>query len=162
MIPLATLKVEVAAVLPPKPLGGGVFVDGRCIAVLTTSDIQAAADQIVGMETARMGPVRTMMQGAEVKRIREEIGHAVGRRLSQRDLGLALGLSPANAADMVRSWEDGSKPVSGPAATALNLMAMAFDPIPQATLGEAFLTAENAESGFRAIMRAELLRMFGS
>lgn len=66
--------------------------------------------------------VEAMMQGAEVKRIREEIGRALGRRVSQRDLGLALGLAPKNADDTARSWEDGSKPVSGPAALALELL----------------------------------------
>jgi len=60
------------------------------------------------------------VQGSEVKRIREEIGAAIGRRVSQRDLGLALGLSDDNADRLVRKWEDGEP--SGPAAVALELM----------------------------------------
>jgi len=62
----------------------------------------------------------TAVQGSEVKRIREEIGAAIGRRVSQRDLGLALGLSADNADRLVRKWEDGEP--SGPAAVALELM----------------------------------------
>lgn len=45
------------------------------------------------------------MTGADVKAIREALGRLLGRRVSCRDLGLALGLAPANAADTVRRWE---------------------------------------------------------
>lgn len=62
------------------------------------------------------------MTGADVKSIREALGRALGHRVSCRDLGLALGLAPANAKDTVRSWEDGSRDVSGPAAVALSFM----------------------------------------
>lgn len=62
------------------------------------------------------------MTPADVKTIREALGRALGRRVSCRDLGLALGLAPANAGDTVRSWEDGSRDVSGPAAVALDFM----------------------------------------
>jgi transcriptional regulator with XRE-family HTH domain len=61
--------------------------------------------------------------GADVKRIREALGETLGRRVSQRDLGLALGLAPANAADTVRRWEHEGP--SGPAAVALELLEIA-------------------------------------
>jgi hypothetical protein len=67
------------------------------------------------------------MTGHEVKTIREALGDALGRNVSQRDLGLALGLAPANAKDTVRSWEDGSRDVTGPAATALKFFALSID-----------------------------------
>ena len=53
------------------------------------------------------------MTGSDVKEIREKLGDALGRRLSQRDLGLALRLSEGNAARAIRDWEEGSGP-TGP------------------------------------------------
>lgn len=61
------------------------------------------------------------MTGADVKRIRLALEEAAGGRLTQRGLGLLLGLAEKNAADTVRKWEDSAP--SGPAATALSLMA---------------------------------------
>jgi hypothetical protein len=62
------------------------------------------------------------MTGAEVKQIRIALGDALGRRISQSDLGRALRLAPASGADTVRSWEDGKRAVTGPAAVALRLL----------------------------------------
>jgi DNA-binding transcriptional regulator YiaG len=62
------------------------------------------------------------MTGAEVLAIREALGAALGRRISQRDLARMLGLADANGKDAVRAWEDGKKSVSGPAAVALQLL----------------------------------------
>ncbi len=67
------------------------------------------------------------MTADDVKAIREALGRTLGRRISQNDLGLALGLAPANAADTVRSWEDGKRDVSGPATLALQFMREATD-----------------------------------
>lgn len=65
------------------------------------------------------------MTGADVNAIRMALGRVIGRRVSCRDLGLALGLAPANAADTVRRWErDGP---TGPAAVALGFMRQATD-----------------------------------
>lgn len=60
------------------------------------------------------------MIGSEVTEIRKTLGAALGRRLSQRDLGLALGLSADNASRAVRDWE--SDRPTGPAAVALQLL----------------------------------------
>lgn len=65
------------------------------------------------------------MTGTDVKAIREALGRTLGRRLSCRDLGLALGLAPANAGDTVRKWE--REGPTGPAAVALNFMREATD-----------------------------------
>jgi hypothetical protein len=46
------------------------------------------------------------MTGAEVKQIRAALGAALGRRLSQLDLGLMMGLADENAARLVRHSED--------------------------------------------------------
>lgn len=62
------------------------------------------------------------MNGDQVKAIREALGVALGRRISQADLAHLLKLAPANGKDVVRSWEDGKKEVSGPAAVALQLL----------------------------------------
>jgi len=61
------------------------------------------------------------MTGEDVKAIRE----ALGRRVSLRDLGLALGLAPANAKDTVRRWEEEGP--TGPAAAALRFIREATD-----------------------------------
>src|SRR5579859_2024875 len=65
------------------------------------------------------------MRAQEVKDIREALGLALNRRVSQRDLGLALGLSEKNCDRAVREWETFGP--SGPAAAALRLMALATD-----------------------------------
>ena len=68
---------------------------------------------------------RPKMTGDDVRQIREAIGRLLGRKVSQQDLGLALGLAPANAATTVRRWEE-SEP-TGPAAVALAFMREATD-----------------------------------
>jgi DNA-binding transcriptional regulator YiaG len=74
---------------------------------------------------------RNILEGTmtpeEVRSIRKKIASAIGQDVSLRDLGIALRLSPNNAHDAVRSWEDGSKPISGPAATALDLIVRCID-----------------------------------
>lgn len=60
------------------------------------------------------------MTGADVKAIREALGPIVGRHVSCRDLGLALGLAPANAGHTVRRYEEDGP--SGPTAVALMFM----------------------------------------
>ena len=44
------------------------------------------------------------MNGAEVRRIREALGEAMGREVSQLNLGLMLGLNLASVE--VTKWED--------------------------------------------------------
>ena len=60
------------------------------------------------------------LTGDDVKRIRERIGEFQGRRVSQYDLGLALGLAPKNAEHAVRDWEELGP--GGPASVALYLI----------------------------------------
>src|SRR3954451_22159479 len=60
------------------------------------------------------------MTGADVKAIRNALSEATGRRVSQYDLGIILGLSVDNAARLVRKWEE--EEASGPAAMALRYL----------------------------------------
>jgi hypothetical protein len=62
------------------------------------------------------------MTGAEVYTIRNALAEALGRKVSCRDLGLVLSLAPSMAGETVRAWEDGKKPISGPASVALRLL----------------------------------------
>jgi hypothetical protein len=60
------------------------------------------------------------MTGADVKAIGNALSDATGRRVSQYDLGVMLGLSVDNAARLVRKWEE--EEPSGPAAIALRYL----------------------------------------
>jgi hypothetical protein len=58
------------------------------------------------------------MDGSEVRRIREALGQALGREVSQLDFGVMLGLNLASVA--VGMWEDEGP--SGPEAVALSYL----------------------------------------
>jgi hypothetical protein len=64
------------------------------------------------------------MTGSELKRLREELGEAIGRNLSAADMARLCGL-PADSADTIRRWEVTGP--SGPAAELLRILAMASD-----------------------------------
>jgi hypothetical protein len=60
------------------------------------------------------------MTGNELYLLRTiRLANALGRRVSQHDLGVALGLQPASAARRVRKWEDGEEEISGTTEIAL-------------------------------------------
>ncbi|WNV10721.1 hypothetical protein [Tardiphaga sp. 709] len=61
------------------------------------------------------------MTGDELKQLREDLGLAVGRRLSLDDMAKLCGLASANGADTIRKWEDGDGP-SGPVTALLSLL----------------------------------------
>lgn len=66
--------------------------------------------------------------GSELKRLRADIGDAIGRSLTAADMAKLCGLAPPSGADTIRSWE-----VSGPTGTAaelLRILAMASDRYP--------------------------------
>jgi DNA-binding transcriptional regulator YiaG len=56
------------------------------------------------------------MTPAEVKAARKQLG------LTQSQLAERLKITGKNAADTVRSWESGRRPISGPAQVAITLM----------------------------------------
>lgn len=64
--------------------------------------------------------------GNEVKQLRDgELAGCLGRHVSQRELGLALGLQPDSAARRVRKWEQGDESISGPMTLALEFLRFA-------------------------------------
>ena len=67
------------------------------------------------------------MTGSELKRLREDLGEAIGRALSVADMAKLCGL-PAESADTVRRWEVTGP--SGPASELLRILAMASDRYP--------------------------------
>lgn len=66
------------------------------------------------------------MRGLQAKRVRENLSEVVGRPLSERELGMMLGLTEQVAEATVRGWEDGDGP-TGSAAVALWLLALSTD-----------------------------------
>jgi DNA-binding transcriptional regulator YiaG len=66
------------------------------------------------------------MTGPELKQLRTVLGDAIGRRLSLVDMAKVCGLSPGNAADTIRKWEDGAGAPTGPVATLLSIIATAY------------------------------------
>src|ERR1700694_4614524 len=98
------------------------------------------------------------MQGPDAKRIRESLGEVIGRPLSERDLGIMLGLPEQLAEATVRQWEEGDGP-GGSAAVALSLLAYSTedDHPPEHVLSEgADYTAAGAKAdvAFKAMMGA--------
>ena len=67
------------------------------------------------------------MTARDVQMVRTSLAQALSCKISQHDLGIMLGLSPATAFDTVKSWEMGDKGISGPAALALRLLGLAAD-----------------------------------
>ena len=68
------------------------------------------------------------MTGPEFKKLREDLGEAIGRQLTAGDMAKLCGLPTAGGADTIRRWE-----VSGPSAQAtdlLRVLAMASERYP--------------------------------
>src|ERR1700687_5622850 len=106
------------------------------------------------------------MTGSELKQIREDIGHAIGRSLSAADMAKLCGLAPGDGPDTIRRWE--VKGPSGPAAELLRILAMASDRHPllgtfnvfdRFDIREHDRPARRAE--FREKMRDEVRRRLG-
>jgi hypothetical protein len=66
--------------------------------------------------------------GPELKKLRQDLGDAIGRRLSVADMAKLCGLETSDAADTVRRWEVTGP--SGPAGKLLLILAMASDRYP--------------------------------
>jgi hypothetical protein len=64
------------------------------------------------------------MTGKELKKLREDLGSAIGRPLTAVDMARLCGL-PAAEADTIRRWEVTGP--SGPAAELLRILAMASE-----------------------------------
>jgi hypothetical protein len=66
--------------------------------------------------------------GPELKQLRQDLGDAIGRRLSVADMAKLCGLETRNGADTMRKWEVTGP--SGPAGKLLHILAMASDRYP--------------------------------
>ena len=106
------------------------------------------------------------MTGAELKRLRDDLGSAIGRPLSASDMARLCGL-PAGSADTIRRWEVTGP--TGPAAELLRILAMAsdrhpilenFDVFDRHDIREQDRPARRAE--FREKMRDEVRRRLAS
>ena len=101
------------------------------------------------------------MTGPELKRLREDLGDAIGRSLSVADMAKLCGLAAGDGADTIRRWE-----VTGPSGTAaelLRILAMASDRYPileKFNVFDRFNIPENQRPArreeFRQKMRDEL------
>jgi hypothetical protein len=65
------------------------------------------------------------MTGSELRQLRDDLGEAIGRPLSPRDMAKLCSLPPANGGDTIRRWEVSGP--SGPAGELLRILAMASD-----------------------------------
>jgi hypothetical protein len=102
------------------------------------------------------------MTGAELKKLRDDLGSAIGRPLSVADMARLCGLPPGSA-DTIRRWEVTGP--TGPAAELLRILAMAsdrhpilenFDDFDRHDIREQDRPARRAE--FREKMRDEVRR----
>jgi len=106
------------------------------------------------------------MTGHELKRLREELGNAIGRPLSVADMAKLCGLAADTGANTMRKWE-----VTGPlkpVAEQLRLLAMASDRYPILDNFNIFDRHDVPESerparreAFREQMRDEVRRRLG-
>jgi hypothetical protein len=65
------------------------------------------------------------MTGSELRQLRDDLGEAIGKPLSPRDMAKLCSLPPANGGDTIRRWEVSGP--SGPAGELLRILAMASD-----------------------------------
>jgi DNA-binding transcriptional regulator YiaG len=68
------------------------------------------------------------LTGAELKRLREHLGEAIGRPLSVADMARLCGLEGREGADTIRKWEVTGP--TGPVAELLRILAMASERYP--------------------------------
>ncbi|WGR94021.1 MULTISPECIES: hypothetical protein [unclassified Bradyrhizobium] len=106
------------------------------------------------------------MTGPELKKLREDLGEAIGRKLTAADMAKLCGLPDVGGADTIRRWE-----VSGPspqAAELLRVLAMASERYPILEKFDVFNRHDVAEKdrparrlAFREQMRDDVRRRLG-
>jgi len=94
--------------------------------------------------------------GPELKQLREDLGEAIGHRLTVGDMAKICGLPPKTGADTITEWEAGPGP-DGPVMALLSFLAVGCDHYP---LGEEIISEGDAKL-FRAMMRAGVIRRLG-
>jgi hypothetical protein len=65
------------------------------------------------------------MNGEKAKDIRHDLGRMIGKRITLRDMGLAMRLSESNAADRYRQWEQ--EQPTGPGSLALDYLSQGLE-----------------------------------
>jgi hypothetical protein len=107
-----------------------------------------------------------IVTGSELKKLREDLGEAIGRPLTVADMAKLCGLPPIDGANTIRRWE-----VSGPSAEVAKLLwilAMASDHYPILDKFNVFDRYDVAEKdrparkqAFREQMRDDVRRRLG-
>jgi hypothetical protein len=69
-----------------------------------------------------------VVTGAELKKLRKDLGEAIGRPLTAADMAKLCGLPPGDGASTILRWEVSGP--TGPAAELLRVLAMASDNYP--------------------------------
>jgi len=91
-------------------------------------DANAAAAVFAAFSVSAADPFSGWIEsvtGPELRRLRDDLGEAIGRSLSAADMAKLCGLPPGKGADTIRRWEVAGP--SGPAAALLRILAMASD-----------------------------------
>jgi hypothetical protein len=106
------------------------------------------------------------LTGAELKRLREHLGEAIGRPLSVADMAKLCGLEGQDGADTVRKWEVTGP--TGPVAELLRILSMASDRYPILDMFNVFDRHDvpvkerpARRLAFREQMRGDVLRRIG-
>ena len=106
------------------------------------------------------------MTGPELKKLREDLGEAIGQPLSVADMAKLCGLAPEDGANTVRKWEVTGP--SGPVAELLRILAMASDRYPILDMFNVFDRHDVPEKdrparrqAFREQMRGDVRRRIG-
>ncbi|MGH6713396.1 MAG: helix-turn-helix domain-containing protein [Bradyrhizobium sp.] len=106
------------------------------------------------------------MTGQELKKLREDLGEAIGQPLSVADMAKLCGLPPEDGANTIRKWEVTGP--SGPVAELLRILAMASDRYPILEMFNVFdrhdVPAKDRPArrqAFREQMRSDVRRRIG-
>ena len=106
------------------------------------------------------------MTGLELKKLREDLGEAIGQPLTVADMAKLCGLTPAEGANTIRKWEVTGP--NGPVAELLRILAMASDRYPILEMFNVFDRHDVAEKdrparrqAFREQMRGDVRRRIG-
>ena len=106
------------------------------------------------------------MTGAELKKLREHLGEAIGRPLSVADMAKLCGLESSDGADTIRKWEITGP--AGPEAELLRILSMASDHYPILEMFNVFdrhdVPAKERPArrqAFRVQMRGDVRRRIG-
>jgi hypothetical protein len=104
--------------------------------------------------------------GLELKRLREDLGEAIGQPLTVADMAKLCGLPPEDGANTIRKWEVTGP--SGPVAELLRILAMASDRYPILEMFNVFDRHDvpvkdrpARRQAFREQMRSDVRRRIG-